>query len=76
MNQDSFKLLVFFLPVYTAYEGGTDFSVTSAPKIQTPGIRPKERIKPSKQGESVKYRIYFTCYLPCIWSQYSPQQRQ
>ena len=33
-------------------------SVTSAYKIQTPGNNPKERIKHSKNGESLKPRIY------------------
>jgi hypothetical protein len=44
----------FHLPAYTAYEDGTERSETSAHKIQTPGIRPKERIQHSEEhGESL-----------------------
>jgi len=43
--------------IYThlpAYEDGTEFSETSAYKIQTPGNRPKESVKHSGHGESLK----------------------
>jgi hypothetical protein len=40
---------------YIIYEDGTyKCSETSALKIQTPGIHPKETIKYSAQGESLK----------------------
>jgi hypothetical protein len=35
----------------------TECSETSAHKIQTPGIHPKERIQHSEHGESLKSRI-------------------
>jgi len=37
----------------------TEFSETSAYKIQTPGNHPKESIKHSGQGESLKSRIKY-----------------
>jgi hypothetical protein len=42
------------LPAHTAYEDGTEYSETSAHKIQTPRNHPKERIKRSKQSGSFK----------------------
>jgi hypothetical protein len=39
---------------YTAYEDGTDCFETSAYKIQAPGKHPKERIRHSERGESLK----------------------
>jgi len=43
-----------FILVHITYEDGTECSETSAHKFQTPGNHPKERIKYSRQGESLK----------------------
>ena len=47
------ELVILHLP---AYEDGTEYSETSAYKIQTPGNYPEESIQHSKQGESLKSR--------------------
>jgi hypothetical protein len=41
-------------PGYTAYEDGTECSVTSAHEIQTPAINPKETIQHSEHDKSLK----------------------
>jgi hypothetical protein len=41
-----------------AYEDGTECSETLAFKLQTPGNNPKQNIRHSKQGESLKSRIH------------------
>jgi len=41
-----------------AYEDGTECSETSAYKFQTPSNYPEESIQHSKQGESLKSRIF------------------
>jgi hypothetical protein len=40
-----------------AYENGTEYSETSAYKIQTPGNYPEESRQHSEHGESLKSRI-------------------
>jgi hypothetical protein len=44
------------------YKDGTECSETSAPKIQTPGYHPKERIQRSEHGEILRSEIYFCSY--------------
>jgi len=41
----------------------TECSETSAPKIQTAGNYPKERIQNSEQVESFKSRIRCNCFI-------------
>ena len=59
---------------YTAYEDGTDrvLRKTLTLKIQAPENRPKERIRHSEQGESLKSRliIIFTAILCDIMAPY------
>jgi len=48
------NLVLIILPAFTAYEDGMECSETSAHKIQTPGICPKEKIQHSEHSESLK----------------------
>jgi hypothetical protein len=41
----------------------TEFSETSAYKIQTPGSYPEENIQHTEHGESLKSRYKFGCVL-------------
>jgi hypothetical protein len=41
-----------------AYEDGTEYSETSACKIQTPGNYPEESIQHLQHGENLKSRIH------------------
>jgi hypothetical protein len=40
----------------------TEYSETSAYKLQTPGYYPKESIQHTEHGESLKSRIPTTCF--------------
>ena len=63
-------LCLFHLPRQVdlpAYEDGTECSETSAYKLQTPGYYPKESIKYTEHGESLKSRIYYLCYYIIIY---------
>ena len=44
-----------------AYEDGTEYSESSACKIQTPGNYPEESIQRSEHGESLKSRFKIFC---------------
>jgi hypothetical protein len=56
-----------FLPTHTAYEDGTEYSETSAHKIQTPWNYPKGRIQHSEQGGSLKLRTFKHLFYPPNW---------
>jgi hypothetical protein len=47
----------FCVPTFRITEDGAGCSETSAHRIQTLGIRPKERLQHSKHGESLKSRM-------------------
>ena len=55
------NLVILHLP---AYEDGTEYSETSAYKIQMPGNYPEENIQHTEHGESLKSRMFMVRRLP------------
>ena len=51
------RRLNFYVPTFRITEDGTGCFETSAHRIQTLGIRAKERLQHSKHGESLKSRM-------------------
>ena len=66
------------LLVHTTYEDGTDSvcAETSTYKIQTPGNYPKERIRHSEHGESLKLGFKFDVFHPEMFVEYKVQMSQ